>query len=238
MPLNEKQGVDWVLKAGALLAFPITNKTEPSSLWSLAHPRKKMKWEWDDGADSAVAEMWHFRERLSRSKKVVYAKWFKGRATFLAPDVFIHLRAALRVLPKISSCASDILALLEEQSPLSSKQIRKGMMDQNGFTSKDVERAFRELWQRLLIVGRGEIDDGAFPSLAIASASLAFDAECSRAEGIAPEESLRWIETRLGEENLFFKELRRLTRETPRIQDTIGTLKFEDLVARRPGSRR
>ena len=36
-------------------------------------------------------------------------------------------------------------------------------------------KATQELWRRLLIVGHGEIDDGAFPSLAMGSTQLMFE---------------------------------------------------------------
>ncbi|HMN67936.1 MAG TPA: hypothetical protein PKC28_05290, partial [Bdellovibrionales bacterium] len=68
-------------KKGALLVYPLNNKKEPASIWSELFPRTKMRWEWDAGSDNRVAELWYLREELSRSRKVVYVKWYQGRAT-------------------------------------------------------------------------------------------------------------------------------------------------------------
>jgi hypothetical protein len=164
---------------GILLVYPIHNAAEPASLWSALHPRSRMRWSWDEGSDPRVAELWHLRERLARTKDVVYTKWFRGRATFFSRPVFRGMLWTLRGAGQLHSSlgfeAREILERLEETSPLSTKELRLA----TGLTGKPLEstyaRALRELWSRLLIVGAGEVPDGAFPSLAIGATRLLFE---------------------------------------------------------------
>jgi hypothetical protein len=161
---------------GALLVYPIDNRREPPSLWYTLHPRTPMRWAWDDGADVRVVRLWQLREQLARGRRVVYTKWYRGRATFFSRALFAAMLARSRAAPyALSADARELLALLEEDSPLSTKQLRRAA----GLTGKANERvytrALRELWERLLIVGTGEVDDGAFPSLAIGATRWIFE---------------------------------------------------------------
>jgi hypothetical protein len=161
---------------GALLVYPMGNRLEPPSLWYTLHPRTPMRWAWDEGADMRVVRLWQLREQLARERAVVYTKWYRGRATFFSRSVFAALLARTRKLPRaLGADARDLLALLEEDSPQSTKELRRAA----GLTGKVSERvytrALRELWERLLIVGTGEVDDGAFPSLAIGATRWIFE---------------------------------------------------------------
>ncbi len=166
-------------KHGILLVYPIDNAAEPASLWSVLYPRSRMRWSWDEGSDPRVAGIWHLRERLARTQDVVYTKWFRGRATFFSRPVFRGMLGSLRATGNLHASlgreSREILERLEESSPLSTKELRQV----TGLTGKPLEstyaRALRDLWLRLLIVGAGEVDDGAFPSLAIGATRLLFE---------------------------------------------------------------
>ncbi len=164
-----------------LLVFPIENRKEPHSLWSVLHPRSAMRWEWDDDGDNRVAELWHLRTELSTSRKVVYSKWFRGRATFFSREVFTAMLRALGdpatpldrlALPPNSR---ELLRILESDSPLSTKELRRA----SGLTGKLNEAAYARglagLWTRLLAVAFGEVEDGAFPSLAVGATRVLFE---------------------------------------------------------------
>ena len=165
-----------IAREGALLVYPIANRREPRSLWHVLHPRSEMRWAWDQGADRRVVKLWQLREQLASRREVVYSKWFKGRAVFFAQPLFGAMLAVSRSLPcALSPDARDLLALLEDDSPQSTKQLRRAA----GMTGRQSERswtnALRELWERLLIVGTGEVDDGAFPSLAVGATRWIFE---------------------------------------------------------------
>ncbi len=176
--MNKKAAIQAIDRYGMLLAFPLDNRAEPKSLWSVFYPRSKMRWEWDDDGDNRVANLWHLREELSRSKRVIYAKWFRGRATFFSMPLFTALLAIYQRQPgfdRLSRDARDLLSLLEENSPQSTKQLKR----QSGLVGRALEptynKALQELWQRMRIVAFGEVDEGAFPSLAIGATRLIFE---------------------------------------------------------------
>lgn len=166
-------------KKGVLLVFPIKNKKDVPSIWSEFYPRTKMKWEWDDNGDDKVVKLWHLRAELAESRKVVYAKWFKNRATVFSFKVFPGLLRLMNPIENpragLSPNAKIILDTLEMDSPLSTKELRKLSGFQGKFQERAYTQAMTELWGRLLIVGTGEKDDGAFPSLMIAATKNWFE---------------------------------------------------------------
>jgi len=175
------KAVKLVEKAGFLLVFPIENREEPPSLWHALYPGEKMVWEWDDDGDGRVHDLWHLRAALATSLEVVYVKWFRGRATLLSKDLFramlsrLEEKAGGNLQRDLSHEAKAILELLEESSPQSTKSIR-AQMELGGRPGERVfTKALQELWERFLIVGAGEVDDGAFPSLAIGATHTLFE---------------------------------------------------------------
>lgn len=201
--------VQHVETAGALLVFPLDNRPEPPSLWSRLHPRSPMRWVWDDGGDTRVVRLWHLRTRLAVSGEVVYAKWFRGRATLFAPDVFVALLAGLRggrdPRAGLGDDAGVILDLLDESSPVSSKSLRADA----GLAGRPSERAWTRamdaLWSRLLIVGYGEVEDGAFPSLAVGSTRALHEELWERSMTVTPADADATLRARLGATSAFYK---------------------------------
>jgi hypothetical protein len=198
-------------REGALLVYPIDNRREPGSLWYTLHPRTPMRWAWDEGADMRVVRLWQLREQLARGRAVVYTKWYRGRATFFSRALFSAMLSVTRGIERpLSADALDLLGLLEEDSPQSTKQLRRSA----GLTGKASERvytrALRELWERLLIVGTGEVDDGAFPSLAIGATRWIFE-ELWEESGARPrQEASGFVARTLGADSPFGKHWRKL----------------------------
>jgi hypothetical protein len=201
MKPNLKTAVKAIDDYGLCLTYPDSNKADPKSLWHVFHPRSKMEWDWDADSDDRIADMWIFREELSRSGKVVYAKWYKGKATFLSKELFPYYLAALndfeRSASGLSVEARRILEALEESSPLSTKQIKKQTDLQGKFWETTYNRAMKSLWERLLIVGWGEKDDGAFPSLNVASSKLFFEEEWKAAQSLNANKAVAMVAAKL-----------------------------------------
>lgn len=180
--MDVKKAIAKINAKGMLLVFPINNKREPSSLWYEFFPRTEMRWEWDEGGDQRVSDLWHLREKISRSGKVVYTKWFRGRATVISLELF---PALLRVTRGIETAerrllgfnAKEILDLLDEDSPLSTKALKRAADLQGRENERVYNASTKELWSQCLIVGFGEVDEGAFPSLAVGSTRVLFE-EC------------------------------------------------------------
>ncbi len=196
--VNLRSAVSHVNHHGMLLVFPLKNRKEPRSLWSEFFPRTRLRWEWDDSGQSEVFELWHLRERLSRSGRVIYTKWWQGRATLISREMFPALLRALNPeLPRVhglSFVAREVLDLLLEDSPISTKHLKKLADLQGRENEARYNRALKELWSRLLIVGYGEVDEGAFPSLAIGATQLMFEDLWQQALELRPASALAQIQ--------------------------------------------
>jgi hypothetical protein len=198
---------------GALLVFPLNNRPEPRSLWSELHPRSKMRWEWDEDGDNRVAELWHLREALSRSRKVVYSKWYQGRATLFSFEVFLSLLNYLGSAIIVDGLAGDsrnAFDYLSSESPLSTKQLKAALELEGRLLEPAYNRALKPLWQNLLIVAFGEFEDSSFPSLGIGATPVLFEELWNEAKGMNPEQAKSVLLKKLGADNPFFKFARKI----------------------------
>ena len=171
--------VKLIEKLGICLVFPLENQSDPPSLWSALYPGEKMLWEWDEDGDARVSNLWHLRMRLAESREVVYAKWFRGRATFFSRDVYREILGRMDAAGKLNAPltreAAALLELVEENSPQSTKSLR-AQMDLGGKAGERIyKRALDDLWNQMRLVGVGEHDDGAFPSLSVGATNLLFE---------------------------------------------------------------
>jgi len=183
-----ESAVNCINERGALLVFPINNRELPLSLWSEFYPGKRMVWDWNDDAAGEVSDMWSLMKRLSDCGDVVYSKWYQGRATFFSKDLFT---AMLRVRciqadarRQLSSTAKLLFEVLENNSPLSTRKLKELTDLQGRLHEAEYSSAMKELFTRFLIVGFGEVDDGAFPSLAVGATELLFDDLWRQAEAL------------------------------------------------------
>jgi hypothetical protein len=209
----KSKAIQAIQKRGALLVYPLNNRKEPLSIWSELYPRSKMRWEWDADGDNRVATLWYLREELSRSRQVVYVKWFQGRATFFAREVFVHLLAYLesaRVAPHLGPESRNILEVLLSDSPLSTKQLKAAAELEGRLLEPTYNRTMKPLWQYLLLVGFGEFDDSSFPSLGIGATETLFEELWAEATNLVANDAEMWLEKRWEKENPFFKFARKL----------------------------
>jgi len=215
--MSLKKAIQAIEKNHVLLVFPILNRKQPHSLWSCLHPRTEMRWEWDEHGSEKVFRLWHLREELSRSGKVVYSKWYRDRATLFSLEIFPamlrSLNGDLTKKPQLSLSAQEILEVLEDDSPRSTKQIKKICDLQGRGNESRFHRALKELWKRNLIVAFGEVDEGAFPSLAIGATRLIFEDLWTKALDLSLAEAQDRVQSQLSESSLFLKYWRQLSEE-------------------------
>jgi hypothetical protein len=174
-----QKALSLIEKHGALLVFPINNRELPNSLWAEFYPRTPMVWDWNEDGDYKVAGLWQLMKQLSDCREVVYSKWYQGRATFFSRDLFAALLclAGTARIPRheLSETARVLFEVLENNSPLSTKEL-KALTDLQGKHNEGAySRGMKELFTRFLIVGFGEVEDGAFPSLAVGATELLFE---------------------------------------------------------------
>jgi hypothetical protein len=212
-----RKSIQAINKRGILLVYPLANRAEPRSLWSELFPRSQMRWEWDSGGDTRVADLWYLREELSRSREVMYAKWFQGRATLFSRPVFTHLLAYLSVperRQRLTRASDEALAALEADSPLSTKQLKAAIGLEGRLMEAAYNRALKPLWSNLLITAFGEFDDSSFPSLGIGATATLFEDEWAAARDITPEDAEVFLRETLGDENPFWKFARKTKKLT------------------------
>jgi hypothetical protein len=206
--LTPAKAIQAIQKRGALLVYPLDNRPKPDSIWSEFFT-DKMRWEWDADGDDRVAKLWQIKTVLSSSREVVYVKWYQGRATFFSKETFTHLLAYLgsakkdqNLLPKE---ASLILEVLEMDSPQSTKQIKLATDLRGKLFERVYEKALKALFDQLRVVGFGEFEDGAFPSLAVGSTQALFEDLWHESKSISPESAKAWLVSKLGQDSLFLK---------------------------------
>lgn len=206
--MNLKVAVKAINKHGMLLVFPVNNKPQPLSLWSVAYPKSDMIWEWDDSGDNRVSDLWHLREKLSISNQVIYTKWYQGRATCVSLEVFKAMMTMFQATQPqrgLSRDARNVLEVLEMDSPLSTRALKKATELGGRLNERAYDRAMKELWQRLLIVAYGEVAEGAFPSLAIGATRLLFEDMWKASSELSTRAAEQTVRKTLGEESLFFR---------------------------------
>jgi hypothetical protein len=205
-----KEALQAIDDRGCLLVFPIDNRKEFASIWSEFYPRIPMRWEWDDDGDDRVSRLWHMRTELSSSSKVVYTKWFRGRATFFSRPVFAALLRLLGSERGLSTDARGVLKALRMDSPLSTQELKRATDLVGRPNESTYQRALKELWSRLLIVGFGEVDDGAFPSLAIGATQILFEDLWNEAGELSAVDARALVEKSLGTDSPAFKHYLKL----------------------------
>ncbi len=206
--MKQKAAVDKINSRGVLLVFPVNNQKEPRSLWSEFYPRTAMRWEWNENGDNRVGEMWSLMKKLSDSTTVVYSKWYQGRATFFSRELFTALVCVNFPFfsdPQISRNATNLLECLESDSPLSTKEIKKITDLRGKENEKFYNQGMKELFNKFLIVAFGEVDDGAFPSLAVGATRNLYEDLFNEAQKMKTSQAQNIIDRFMPEGNLFRK---------------------------------
>lgn len=194
MKTNLKKAISLINQHGILLVFPINNAPEPNSLWRELHPRTPLKWEWDADGDQKVFKMWTLMKELSNCKQVVYSKWYKGRATFFSRELFTAL-LKLQTDKNIKNReANVILDELKSNSPLSTKELKKITELRGKLLEPLYNKAMKQLFEKFLIIAFGEVDDGAFPSLAVGATENIYEDLTIETASLNTEQALKILE--------------------------------------------
>ncbi|MEA2753371.1 MAG: hypothetical protein QOI41_7514, partial [Myxococcales bacterium] len=157
------------------------------------------------------------------------AKWYRGRATFFSLPVFHALLGRLTeagdVFAGLPHESIEILERLRELSPRSTKDLRAEV----GLRGKPFESLFnhamKALWTRLLVVGTGEIPDGAFPSLAVAATEMVFE-DTWNARAHVPADARAKLDEALKRSPKFAKELSNSAKSVR--ESTAALRRFDD----------
>jgi hypothetical protein len=160
------------------LVYPLKGKDQWPSLWHHLYPRRPMNWSWDSEADPRISQLWADREDLASQKLAVYTKYFRDRATFFSKPYFVSLLREHRPWTKKPSdrLSRWLLDSLLDNTPQSTKMLKRRWRSLDGSAPNgNWDRSLKTLFRGLWIVGLGEEDDGAFPSLRLGATELAWE---------------------------------------------------------------
>src|SRR5215510_2301261 len=101
----------------------------------------------------------------------------------------LHRAHAISDRRMLGETERALLEMLENNSPLSTRRLKELTNLQGRTHESNYSRSMKGLFTRLLIVGFGEVDDGAFPSLAVGATELLHDDLCRDAEGMRVREA-------------------------------------------------
>lgn len=211
--MSYARAVKAINKHHILLVYPIKNAPEPQSLWSILHQGVEMHWDWSEHADRRIEKMWHLKDELCEHRDVVYAKWFRGRATFFSKEIF---PAFLRVLGTTqfdevlqSRDGDAIYQQLLDNSPQTPSMLKEAVEMESEHNRARFDKAMNVLWKRLFIVGTGEVDEGQFPALAAGATRHMFEDLWDEAEEMTLADAQDLIAKNLSPDSLFLKFLQR-----------------------------
>src|SRR5690606_36220500 len=103
--------------------------------------------------------------------------------------------------------ARDVYAALDLDSPMSTKQ-HKDAVGMKGRASEGAyNRATKQLWDKLLIVGYGEVDEGAFPSLAVGATRALFEELWTKSQKLSREDAWAAIRAKVPDGSTFIQKL-------------------------------
>jgi hypothetical protein len=123
----------------------------------------------------------------------VYAKWFRGRATFFSRAIFVPILALLGTTRaealRRNANASRLYEELLDNSPQTPRRLRQAVDLTGSHNRGDYERGVKLLWEQLVIVGTGEVDEGQFPALAMGATRHIHEDLWEEAYGMEPRDA-------------------------------------------------
>lgn len=198
--LTPAEAVKFIDAMGYCMLFPVTNVPLPSLYFAVArrNPHEKMVW------DKYSEMVWNWKDELPRRRRAFYAKYFRGRGTFISLRLLPHF-LAMRASPaatsdhehfysdgRITEDARVIWKALAEHGPLATLELRHTCKMETKAGNKRFKRAILDLQRLLIAVHSGaEQETAAWASGRYDLTSRAFPDQTSAALRITPEEAHR-----------------------------------------------
>ncbi len=188
--------VRFIDAAGYCLLFPVKNLPLPSLYYAVARRDIHLGPGWDKYCQM----IWHWKDDLPPRRRAFYAKYFKGRGTFISLALLPHFLAmhGTSAAPgdherfyadgRISHDARTIWRALEQHGPLATLELRHACKMESRVANMGFKRAMLELQRLLLVVHFGaEQETAAWASGRFELTGRAFPSAVSLARRIAPE---------------------------------------------------
>ncbi len=185
--------VRFIDAVGFCLLFPIKGLALPSLYFATAQ-RVPITW------DKYTVKIWDWKSELPLRRRAFYAKYFKGRGTFISVTLLAHFlameeaaaqpadHARYYAAGRISADARFLWEALETHGPLATLELRHACKMESVSGNKRFKKSMLELSRRLLVVHFGaEQETRAWPSSRFELTYRAFPEASRRAREITPE---------------------------------------------------
>ncbi len=198
--LTPADAVKYIDAAGFCMLFPVANIPLPSPYYAVTrrNPHEKMVW------DKYSEMVWRWKDDLPRRRRAFYAKYFRGRGTFISREQlpnFLAMRetacapgdhARFYEEGRIRGDARVIWEELEKHGPLATLELRHACKMDSKPGNVRFKRAILDLQRLLVAVHSGaEQETAAWASGRYELTWRAFPQETASAQRILPEEARR-----------------------------------------------
>jgi hypothetical protein len=192
--------VKFIDAVGYCMLFPIIGLPLPSLYYACARRNIPVGPSWDQ----YTQKIWTWKDELGRRRRAYYAKYFKGRGTFLSLRLLPHFLAmegsAVRAdeydrmyaAGRITADARAVWEALETHGPLATLELRHACKMESVAGNRRFKKAMVQLSRSLLVFHSGaEQETGAWASSRFELTSRAFPQALAEARRISPEEARR-----------------------------------------------
>jgi len=198
-PTTASEAVRFIDAVGFCLLFPVKSVPLPSLYYACAR-RECTTW------DKYCLRIWSWKDELPRRRRAFYAKYFKGRGTFISPKLLPHFLAIEEsawsahdfdrayAAGRITADARALWASLAGHGPLATLELRHACKFDTVAGNKRFKKAMLELSRRLIVVHFGaEQETDSWASSRFELTSRAFPAAVAAALRVSPAEARRSI---------------------------------------------
>jgi len=185
----------FIERAGFCVLFPVKSVPLPSLYFAVSH-RREARW------DAHAQLIWKWKDELPRKRRAFYAKYFKGRGTFLSlgslslllavDETAVHADAAedFYAAGRISRDACELWLALAKHGPMATLELRHTCKLESQAGNKRFKKAILELQSQLIVTHSGtEQETEAWASNRFDLVSRAFPMECRAAKEMAVDQA-------------------------------------------------
>jgi len=190
--------VKYIDAAGYCTLFPVNNVPLPSLYYAVTRRNIQEEFVWDRLMDM----VWRWKDELPRRRRVFYAKYFRGRGSFISLEqlpYFLAMRESVAAPGdherfyadgRIRDDARVIWEALEKHGPLATLELRHACNMETTAGDVRFKRAILDL-QCLLVVSHfgAEQETGAWASGRYELTHRAFPEETALARKMTPQEA-------------------------------------------------
>ncbi len=189
------EAVCFIDQVGFCMLFPVKNVSLPSLHYAVAKRQPK-------GWDKYAQLIWKWKDELPKKRRAFYAKYFKGRGTFISLKhlpYFLAMRGtavepgdaeAFYKTGRISHDALELWQALEKCEALATLELRHACKMETQAGNKRFKKAMLELQSLLIVTHSGaEQETEAWASNRFELVSRAFPKQIAAASKLSAEEA-------------------------------------------------